>query len=445
MKRDWRRKTTRPAPTAEQSAHLQTLFEHQLTRITMTARHAARKTWLMSCLALAALAAQAQTSYVMTTLKPAASGAPLPRAQHFVLENSDRVVSHSDYELGYRWPMCIPMVGCFGGEKTYAAHPAYWPASTATSVAPVKMTETSLGGVAFTGASVGEVGVAVSADGRLFAGASNGLVFNTAGVLIGMNGQVVYESTDSPQFGTGSTVPKRGIDNRGVVVVNHHGVTYLWDLSSRLGRTTDTTLNDTMPLQPALDKQGYPGARVNDMTSKDWMVGEVWPQSSEVIGDCRDDAVARCWPTVWQNGQMRVIDQRIGRIVATNANRQLLIQRLNNVHTVWTNGSERTIAPLTPGHFAVPSGINAAGVVVGRSGSDATDAPDLYKYAGGRAFIWINGSTQDLTDYVKARGARLPSGAVLEDARAINDKGSIVAVLRNWLGTRSTVRLTAVP
>lgn len=410
----------------------------------MTAKNTALKIWLLSCLGMTALAAQAQTGYVLTTLKPAASTAPMPRAQQYVLENTDRVVSHSDYELGYRLPMCIPTLGCFAGARTYAAHPVYWPASTATSVAPVKISEISLGGVPFVGASAGEVGVAVSPDGRISAGAESLLVFNAAGVLIAMDGQVVRELTSSPQFGQGR-VPKRGIDNRGVVVVNQYGATYLWDVSSRLNRMTDTTLRDTMPLQPTLDKQGYPGARVNDMTSIDWMVGEVWPQSSEVIGACEDNAVYRCWPTVWDNGQMRVIDQRIGSVVATNASRQLLIKRLGDVYTVWTNGTEKTIAPLTPGHFAVPSGINAAGVVVGRSGSSATDAPDLFKYAGGRAFIWINGSTQDLTNYVKARGARLPSGSVLEDARAINDKGSIVAVLRNWLGVRSTIRLTAMP
>ncbi len=201
-----------------------------------------------------------------------------------------------------------------------------------------------------------------------------------------------------------------------------------------------------MPLQPTIDRQGYPGAQVNDMTSTDWMVGETWPISRVDAGVCEENGSNyRCWPTVWENGQMRLIDQRTGRVVGTNANKQLLIQRFNNVYTVWTRGTEQTIAPLTAGQFAVPSGMNAAGVVVGRSGSSATEAPDLYKYVGGRAFIWINGSTQDLTNYVKARGAKLPSGAVLEDARAINDKGSIVAVMKNWLGTRSIVRLTAKP
>lgn len=413
-------------------------------RTTMTATHTAIKTLLLSCLSLAALTAQAQTSYVQTTLKPAASGAPMPRAQHYVLENTDRVVSHSDFALGYRLPMCIPTLGCFGGTRTYAAHAASWPASTATSVTPLKMSDVSLGGVPLTEASVGEAGVAVSPDGRVFAGALSGHVFNAAGVLIGMENQVVYDQTTSPQFGSGK-IPKRGIDNRGVVVVNLYGKTYLWDLSSRLSRTTDTTLSDTMPLQPTIDKQGYPGARVNDMTSTAWMVGEVWPDTREVVGACEDNNVNRCWPTVWDNGQMRVIDQRVGSVMATNASRQLVIRRLGDVYTVWTNGTEKTIAPLTAGHFAVPSGINAAGVVVGRSGSSTTDAPDLFKYAGGRAFIWINGSTLDLTNYVNARGAKLPSGSVLEDARAINDKGSIVAVLRNWLGTRSTVRLTAKP
>jgi hypothetical protein len=260
-----------------------------------------------------------------------------------------------------------------------------------------------------------------------------------------MDVQVVYDQSYSPQF-DGGRIPKRGIDNRGVVVVNLYGKTYWWDVSSRMGRMSDTTVNDTMPLQPTIDRQGYPGARVNDMTSTDWMVGETWPISRVDSGACEDaPSNYRCWPTVWENGQMRIIDQRTGRVVGTNGNKQLLIERLNHAHAVWTRGTEQTIAPLTAGHVAIPSGMNAAGVIVGRSGTSATDAPDLYNYAGGRAFIWINGSTQDLTQYAKARGAKLPSGAVLEDARAINDRGSIVAVMKNWLGVRSVVRLTAIP
>lgn len=391
---------------------------------------------------LSAATGHAQSGYTLSTLKPAASGAPLPRAQHFIIENNERVVSHADFEQGYRAPMCIPTLGCFAGTMTYAGYPAAWPASTATSVAPVKLTSVSMGGVPFSKASAGFVGVALSPNGRIFAEADDATVFNEAGVLIGMTPQVLYENTNSSQFQLGK-VPKRGIDNRGTVIVNFQGNVYLWDLSARLGLTTNTTLNDTMPLQPTLDRQGYEGVRVNDMTSTDWMVGEVWPESYLPLGECLTDDP--CWPTVWERGQMRILDQRTGSVVATNANRQLIIRRPDHAYSVWTNGVEKPIAPLTAGHFAVPSGINASGVVVGRSGSSATDAPDLYKYAGGRAFIWINGSTQDLTNYVKARGAKLPSGAVLEDARAINDKGSIVAVMKNWLGTRSIIRLTAKP
>ena len=411
----------------------------------MTLRTALTNAMVITGLGVCTLTAHAQTSYQLATLKPASSSYPMPRMQQFVIENAERVVSHGDFDLGYRLPMCIPTLGCYAGTKTYAAYPVQWPASTATSVVPVKLTSISLGGVPFVGAQVGEVGVAVSSDGRLYAGASTGHVFNATGVLIAMDVQVVYDQSYSPQFDSGR-IPKRGIDNRGVVLVNEYGKTYLWDVSSRLSRTSNTTVNDKMPLQPTLDRQGYPGARVNDMTSTDWMVGETWPISRVDYGECEgNDSNYRCWPTVWENGQMRIIDQRPGRVAGTNVNKQLLIKRLNHTYSVWTNGDEKTIAPLTAGHFAVPSGINASGVVVGRSGSSATDAPELYNYAGGRAFIWINGSTQDLTNYVKARGAKLPSGAVLEDARAINDKGSIVAVMKNWLGTRSIVRLTAKP
>lgn len=93
---------------------------------------------LLASLGFASLTVQAQTSYLLTTLKPAASSYPMPRMQQFVIENTERVVSHGDFDLGYRLPLCIPSLGCFAGTRTYAAYPAYWPASTATSVAPVK-------------------------------------------------------------------------------------------------------------------------------------------------------------------------------------------------------------------------------------------------------------------------------------------------------------------
>jgi len=94
----------------------------------MTLRTALTNAMVITGLGVCTLTAHAQTSYQLATLKPASSSYPMPRMQQFVIENAERVVSHGDFDLGYRLPMCIPTLGCYAGTKTYAAYPAYWPA-----------------------------------------------------------------------------------------------------------------------------------------------------------------------------------------------------------------------------------------------------------------------------------------------------------------------------
>jgi hypothetical protein len=61
-----------------------------------------------------------------------------------------------------------------------------------------------------------------------------------------------------------------------------------------------------------------------------------------------------------------------------------------------------------------------------------------------RTFVWQKGSLSDLTTWVATKGAKLPAGAVLTDVLAINDKGSLVAVMRAN-GVDAYVRLTSKP
>lgn len=63
------------------------------------------------------------------------------------------------------------------------------------------------------------------------------------------------------------------------------------------------------------------------------------------------------------------------------------------------------------------------------------------------AFIWKNGVLLDLVKEVNSKGAKLPSGVVVECPIAINDSGSILTSYRARASstTRPWVRINAKP
>ena len=86
--------------------------------------------------------------------------------------------------------------------------------------------------------------------------------------------------------------------------------------------------------------------------------------------------------------------------------------------------------------------INNKGVVMGCVGPHGMDGCG---WGDGRAFQWRDGVLQDLTDLVRAKGAALPTGAVLTEVLALNDAGSFVARMKTPGASDSFVRLIARP
>lgn len=386
----------------------------------------------------------AQSGYSLSTLQSGASAMPLTRDQDFFIDPQQRVLGRTLYDTGtVRPPICIPYIYifCSPGGKVYAAEAVAWPASTATSVSPVKLRAQSLP------EGAGTLAAAASPDGRLLSLEATSEVFDTAtGALIGMGGQLEYPGLGYGPSGS-ITLGRRAIDNSGVVALNgNNGASYLWDLGPQLGRTTDVSIQTKVVLPQALPSGGNAETRVNALRDRNLVVGEVIPSTSQYSPV--DPNVLMAYPARWVNGTLQVIDaQQYGRAIAVNAGGQIVLQRLPKSYVVWTNGVSSTISPLASGQVVVPNAINASGTVVGRSGAPAAP-PKTYVDAtdnNARAFIWKNGVTTDLAQFLKSKGLSLPSGTVVEDAKDINDQGSMVVVLRNWLGTRSIARLTARP
>lgn len=386
----------------------------------------------LAALALALAATEpcvAQSGYALATLKPASAVQP-PPSQRFFIDDGNRVVGRTEYDTGsYRWPMCIPwtIVLCSSGGRVYSGEVVAWPASSAASVEPVKIANISLPEGAGTAVD------AASPNGRIVATTWGSYVFDTrTGALIGMTGQL---RSPEGQHVSHPDLGPRAIDDSGLVVLSDHHDSYTWDLGPLLGRTTDVSIQTEVTLPQPLPKGPYRTSTVSAISGRQLFVGHV---SGDVNWEHR--------PARWAHGVFEVLDaQRWGRAVGVNAAGQILMEREGRKFSVWFNGTETPIAPLLAGDVAIPSAINASGVVVGRMGrpSDGTTVEDACQNA--RAFIWRNGVTTDLNDWVKARGVKLPWGAVLEEAKDINDQGSLVAVMRSWTGTRSVVRLTARP
>jgi hypothetical protein len=177
---------------------------------------------------------------------------------------------------------------------------------------------------------------------------------------------------------------------------------------------------------------------------------------------------------VWVDGALQVLDQQAGRgsaALAINAQGQVLMRvcvqqershfdgvttRAHSVygppgHVLSHKGAETPLLPTMAGEVLVPRAMNASGMVVGRMGPrkprisefqvvPPSASPDE-EARPGRAFVWHAGRVHDLNEWVAARGVSLPPGAVLQEALAINDAGSILATLRDSDGTVRPVRL----
>jgi uncharacterized membrane protein len=390
-----------------------------------------------------ALAAQAQSSYTLATLRSSNSFAVTP----IVLDSQNNALGTAYYYDSFGSLLFgatgIPVFG--GSGYIYVTEPSKWAAGTSTSVAPT----------------------------RLVKGSHQNLLGSSADGSKLVTFSALYETS------TGKLINYLPADDGTRVLVHGYQSPRRVDDTGRLALTFDIPSNQV----------GVMATQYAGVAPGQTMVPSLLPlgkasgayaftisPSGVVGGAVVEAATGFDRASVWADAQLTVLDTKPNRgsvVVRINASGQVLACTLSGVSTlmdsvngpylqtsysklvsvVFANGTEQAIAPLAAGQYANAWALNASGTVVGRSGPlggspyQALTPKNCIgtSTTNSRAFIWRNGVTTDLTTFVASKGVKLPAGAVLADALDINDQGSILAVQRASNGTLSYVRLTAKP
>lgn len=206
-----------------------------------------------------------------------------------------------------------------------------------------------------------------------------------------------------------------------------------------------------------------------------FVIGGTWAINarSDVVGWLRDEQ-GRYSGAMWLDGQLQVVAPLPGQsadVWAINDAGQAVVRRwasacvpsvratgyldcndgLKQYALRQPDGSERPIEPAAGqaiGLVRLTAQGDVLGCMVPPGEPDAQTGyalrPPECSNAKARAFIWSGGTMQDLTAVARAKGAKLPTGAVLTDVLAANARGSFVARMLAADGkTVSFVRLTA--
>lgn len=359
----------------------------------------------------AAPAALAQSSYALTKLSAPFLGQANAIGQ---IDSQNRVTASVGYLSGFN------LAAIFGGSPSdqwaYSMFVSRWPASTATSVSPAK----------------------VLAQPDHFGGQSR----DGSKVLLQSDGHIYYDSVrrlrvsvppPTTPFGSWTV---RGIRDDGAMVGQAHNPP-----ATPLGGSTWHPLYwapggaspVALPFDPA-----YHSASAHLINARGDVAGEAQEAGSNL-------GRAALWRA---SGTMQVLDLTPGmasRTVALTDTGDVLVLSYRpgdgqNFFTVVRDGVTRQVAPPNQEDMLTAYDMNASATVVG------TLAPrQVFDGQQNRAFIWKDGVLSDLTAWVKARGLRLPAGAVISAAWSINAEGSILAMMREADGKASMVRLTARP
>lgn len=342
-------------------------------------------------------AAQAQSSYTLTVLKgPALGGIETMSPRQWAIDQKDQVIGAAQYFSTFKF---VPGRGLLFA-PTYDSYVARWPATTAASVSPTKLSSSPayIKQVSYTGGKI--------------------LLHNDLGVF----DTVTRTLTPLP-------VPLRAIDQLNDVYL-------LWN-DAELQATGTWRADQGYQTLPYAPYTRASGSLINAVGS--------------VVGGVADGSgTGRV--ALWANGQLQVLDTAPDTsAIMINSVNQVLLNRYLTLgqsscaadgtcpvrYSLWSNGVSTPMVTTVDDGDMVPAVISKKGEVLG-----------TIQRATGRehAFIWRNGVFSDLTAEVRAKGAKLPTGAVLKEVLAINDKGSILAVMRHGTPTTlSTVRLTAKP
>lgn len=340
--------------------------------------------------------AAAQSSFTVSTLKPTATGATMFPS---CINERDEVFGNADYYKRTVFSFSPP-----GFVKLYDEYAAKWATTAAATVSPTK---------ADTKAGEAQYGPRC---GRLHNGVR--LVDPVTAKVTTLPAAMSF----GPPNDAGTQVLQWGLGT---------GTTY-W-----------TPSKGVQSLAAPGYQQPY-GAALNNVGD---VVGSVQVGSTNVYK-----------AALWVGGtQFQLVSPSFGDStsgVAINDARQLLISTQVLVQegtdtlrvaklAVWDQGVLKPLLAPGDGRYAKQGVINNKGTVTASVGQEPL--PNVYAPPDMRAVIWQNGVLSDLTAYVNARGAKLPAGTVVEAVLAMNDKGSMLAVLRTETLQYSVVRFTAKP
>lgn len=376
---------------------------------------AAPKMACMATLALALLSgasiAQAQSSYTLTKLSTPFLGQANGVGQ---IDSQNRVTGTVGYATGYN--LVFILNGSLGG-TTYSYVTTRWPASTAASVSATKLT------------SQAKAFRLESPDGdKVFCqGGSESYYDMVKRQFVSVPAPFLPEANGATSWSVAS------IRNDGAMV----GEAYVSSIEPSGNRSYALHWAPGAQAPDILPSGTFESAIARFINAQGTIAGEV----AEAGATYRRAAVWR------PSGDLEVLNQepgRASRMLGLNDAGAVLIESYvpplyaDQLVSVISNGVAKPVLPLTSQEAVSAAILNANGVVVGSTFQRSSQQE--------RAFIWKDGVTSDLTTWVKAKGAKLPVGAVLTNAWSINAQGSILATMRDAAGKNpTTVRLTAKP
>jgi len=387
-------------------------------------------------------AAHAQSSYRMAVLEPASDrGLDVGTLGQWGIDATGQVVTTVQHSAGYTFGITNSFTP--GWIPLYRSYPTRWPAGTAASVAPVKLS------TSFT------LMEQASPSGQKLVLRGNA------------TGYALYDTVTKKTLSLGSLVPNSSTSAAIIAGVNNAGTTLVNVLGTVAGEPQ--TLRHAKMWTPgqglkALPEGGYLGAVTTGINAAGLVVGAVTTAPTQLHQ-----------AALWVNGQLQVIPQATNTASIAfqpNDKGQFLVRRSTMSgscatspssysscatvdSTVYLREGSAEKALLAPGdaRYISRALLSNAGVVVGRHEAIyGPNVPDAYAESvlsrgeGGSAFIWQAGVFSDLTTWVRAKGVTLPAGGVLTDVLAINDQGSMVVQMTTTPKLTYTIlRLVAVP
>jgi probable HAF family extracellular repeat protein len=370
---------------------------------------------LLACLHTGA---QAQSGYVMTTLKPPTLGKSGGQA---LLDSQNRATGTAGYLAG---PDLFAFFFTKAVQGSYTDYVSRWSASTSSSLTPSKLYSQT---TRLLGMSPDGNNVVVSA-------VPSAMIYN-----VGSAKAVTLPPLDGASAATCTNVyfytyavNDAGAAASSCAVAQEAGAAPNAPARTRAVRWLPGKPGQILPLGAEFISSG--GGYIN---AKGMVAGTVTERDTGL------DRVA-LWAadgtlTTWAN-EPNIRTYPMGM---DDAGRVLVYRfRDGDIFSTFGITDNGTIRPITPSSPDVTSlnvqGISPTGVVVGMSISSTR---------GGRAFAWRDGVFTDLTDLLRSKGVSMPASAYLSNVWSMNAQGSFVGnyIASATASTATTVRFIAKP